>query len=47
MLRFGNAITFPPNLKSNLSVSFNINTCDIDDLLLSELINVVSTFIKI
>ena len=46
MLRFDNAITFSPILKSNLSVSFNVKTWGLDVLLFSELINIVSIFCK-
>ena len=47
MLRFDMAITLLSNLKSNLLVSFNVNTCDKDLLLFSEFINIVSIFIMI
>ena len=42
MLRFDKAITFSPNLKSNLLVSFNVKTWGLDVLLFSEFINIVS-----
>ena len=44
MLRFDIAITLLSNLKSNLLVSFNVNTCGLDVFLFSEFINIVSTF---
>ena len=44
MLRFDMAITLLSNLKSNLLVSFNVNTCGLDVLLFSEFINIVSIF---
>ena len=44
MLRLDIATTYLSNLKSNLSVSFNVNTCGLDVLLFSEFINIVSIF---
>ena len=44
MLRFDMAITLLSNLKSNLLVSFNVNTCGLDILQFSEFINIVSIF---
>ena len=37
MLRFDKAITFWPIPKSNLLVRFNVETCDLDVLLFSEI----------
>ena len=47
MLRFDMAITFLSNLKSNLLVTFNVNTCGLDVLLFSQFTNIVSIFIMI
>ena len=44
MLRFDMAITLLSNLKSNLLVSFNVNTCGLDVLLFFEFISIVSYF---
>ena len=44
MLGFDMAITLLSSLKSNLLVSFNVNICDLDVLLFSEFINIVSIF---
>ena len=45
MLRFDDAIIFPPLLKSNLSVILNIKMRASDVSLFSEFINIVSIFI--
>ena len=44
MLGFDMAITLLSSLKSNLLVSFNVNTCGLDVLLFSKFINIVSIF---
>ena len=41
MLRFHEAITFLPILKSNLLISLSIKMCGLDVLLFSEFINIV------